>query len=137
MQILIPKTCKIFVLSDCQAALLAIQQPWNCSLPTWAQEAAMLCHQIRSTGCLLAFQWVPSHGKQPAWLPSPPLEAVHCHFLNEKADHAANQCRKRRASESLRQLWFEQREIAAKWKSDVIHHAAAAAAKLPTTPRHE
>ena len=51
MQILIPRTCKIFILSDCQAALSAIQQPWNCCLPTWAQEAASRCEQLRSTGC--------------------------------------------------------------------------------------
>ena len=128
MPILIPKTCKIFILTDCQAALSAI--PRLCCLPTWAQEAASLCEQLRSTGCHLLFQWVPSHGKQPEWRPCTPLDASHCRFLNDKADKAANRCRKVRACGSQRQQWFAQRDRAAKWESDVIHIAAASAKML-------
>ena len=130
MTILIPKTCKIFVLSDCQAALSAIQQPWNCCLPSWAHETASRCEQLRSAGCQLLFQWVPSHGKQPGWRPCCPLDANQCRFLNDKADEAANRCRKERACGSQRQQWFVLRERAAKWESDVIHIAAASAKML-------
>ena len=129
-QISIPETCKIFILSDCQAALLAIQHPWNCSLPAWAHEAASRCRQLRCAGSHLSFQWVPSHGKQPAWAPDIPLEATYCRFLNGKADEAANQCRRTRTSGSQHHMWYEQRDIAAQWESDVIHIAAASAKLL-------
>ena len=125
MPILIPRTCKIFILTDCQAVLSAIHQPGNCCLPTWAQEAAS-----RSAGFHLIFQWVPSQGKQQEWRPCAPLDASYCRFLNDKADEAANRCRKDRACGSQRQQWFAQRDRAAKWESDVIHIAAASAKML-------
>ncbi|CAE6949991.1 unnamed protein product [Symbiodinium sp. CCMP2592] len=120
------------VLSDCQGALDALEDPLQCALPLLAAEVSRNLQSARALGHQVDLAWIPSHGKQQSW--KPPASWIFsvpvCRALNDQADRAAETAREAHAARCSRVQWWSQWQAAKEWEMAAIKHSAAAAGAL-------
>ncbi|OLQ11437.1 Retrovirus-related Pol polyprotein from type-2 retrotransposable element R2DM [Symbiodinium microadriaticum] len=75
----------LWVVVDCQAALLSLQDPEASSLPLLASSAAATSKELQRAGWQVRPFWCPSHGKRLNWCAPAPLPSALCRLLNDKA----------------------------------------------------
>ena len=121
----------VYLLTDCQAAILAVQTiDGHTACPCLVRDIRLLLQQASQAGTEHTWIWVPSHGKSPKWTPPPGHCADHLRALNAHADVAAANALSRRLQGSLRQKWHELADAATQWEYQTIHVAAKAAERL-------
>ena len=121
----------VYLLTDCQAAILAVQTiDGHTACPCLVRDIRLLLQQASQAGIEHTWIWVPSHGKSPKWTPPPGHCADHLRALNAHADVAAANAWSRRLQGSLRQKWHELADAATQWEYQTIHVAAKAAERL-------
>ena len=84
LQLTVPTNRCLCVLTDCQGALKALNNPLQCQLPLLAAEVSRNLASARARGYRISLAWIPSHGKQSNW--KPPVNwqfsAEDCRALN-------------------------------------------------------
>lgn len=116
----------LWVVVDCQAALLSLQDPEASSLPLLASSAAATSKDLRRAGWQVRPFWCPSHGKRLDWCAPTPLPSALCRLLNDKADEQARGAMERRRADSLRVGWLSLAAQAAQWEERAILASAKA-----------
>ena len=127
-----PTNCCLCVLTDCQGALKALNNPLQCQLPLLAAEVSRNLASARARGYRISLAWIPSHGKQPSW--KPPVNwqfsATECRALNDRADREAEAAREAHAGRCRRTQWWSEWHAAKAWEEKAILTSAAAAGAL-------
>ncbi|CAE7376592.1 unnamed protein product [Symbiodinium sp. KB8] len=77
-----------------------------------------------------AWHVLADHRKQREWAPEAPLTSDFCRRLNQSADDAANQLRRRRLAGSERAAWADALQTATSEECDAVLFAASAARRL-------
>lgn len=120
------------MLTDCQGALKALNNPLQCQLPLLAAEVSRNLASARARGYRISLAWIPSHGKQPSW--KPPVNwqfsATECRALNDRADREAEAAREAHAGRCRRTQWWSEWHAAKAWEEKAILTSAAAAGAL-------
>ena len=123
---------RVFLVTDCKAALTAIEGP-TCnpySLGLMLQAVRDIRQDLVGRGCQISLLWVPSHGKHPRWRPAPEHDSCELRALNHAADVAAGDCMQARLTGSLRERWHAQCAATLEWELNTIRMAAACAERL-------
>ena len=116
----------LYILCDCQAAVLAVQSPDACALPALAREIADNLSVSGQAGFHVYIRWCPAHDRCPGWAPEFPLDASTCRFLNDRADEKAKQIMRARHQASARAQWHTQQRLANEWSAAAIQLSSVA-----------
>jgi len=116
----------LYILCDCQAAILAVQSPDACALPALAREIANNLSVSGQAGFHVYIRWCPAHDRCPGWAPDFPLDASACRLLNDRADAKAKQIMRARHQASARAQWHTQQRLANEWSAAAIQLSSAA-----------
>ena len=132
LQLTVPTNRCLCVLTDCQGALKALNNPLQCQLPLLAAEVSRNLASARARGYRISLAWIPSHGKQSNW--KPPVNwqfsAEECRALNDRADREAEAAREAHADRCRRTQWWSEWHAAKAWEEKAILTSAAAAGAL-------